>query len=355
MVIPMAEETTGRPVTINTISLSIFPSIAVEMQGVSVANRKGEGFSAEPLLALDILRLNVKLLPLLKSRVEVTSVELDRPHLLLEVNARNETNYRNLFGGERAAGSALPPAGRSADLSGPLGPKTQIAAEPPPPAAFFISGLQVNNGSFDYVNYKDDSATRMRNLFLTTEVGGEGDTIVISGIATTDSLSYGSVETPMLEGLHLRLDHRMLYDLPRDVLKIEKGDMVLQDMRLVLSGSASHLQSNTVLDLAIGSDSLNIADHLSLVPVEYMEKAEGAEGTGIAQVSIAITGTLSDSTSSEFDGTITARGASLRFPQVPKPITDITIVSRFTNTTAVQEFRLEDSQRTLAVLPSAQQ
>ncbi len=90
-----------------------------------------------------------------------------------------------------------------------------------------------------------------------------------------------------------------------------------------------------MLDLAIGSDSLNIADHLSLVPVEYMEKAEGAEGTGIAQVSIAITGTLSDSTSSEFDGTITARGASLRFPQVPKPITDITIVSRFTNTTAV--------------------
>ncbi len=206
MVIPMVEDTTGRPVTINTISLSIFPSIAVEMQGVSVANRKGEGFSAEPLLALDILRLNVKLLPLLKSRVEVTSVELDRPHLLLEVNALNETNYRNLFGGERAAGSSSPPGG--VRISQFFGPKTQTAA-PPPPAARFIPGLQVNNGSVDYVNYKDDSATRMRNLFLTTEVGGEGDTIVISGIATTDSLSYGSVETPMLEGLHLRLDHRM--------------------------------------------------------------------------------------------------------------------------------------------------
>ena len=83
MVIPMVEETTGRPVTINTISLSIFPSIAVEMQGVSIANRKGEGFSPEPFLALDVLRLNVKLLPLLKSRVEVTSLEVDSPRLLL--------------------------------------------------------------------------------------------------------------------------------------------------------------------------------------------------------------------------------------------------------------------------------
>ena len=79
----------------------------------------------------------------------------------------------------------------------------------------------------------------MRNLFLTTEVGGEGNDIVITGNATTDSLSYGSVETPLLEGLRLRFDHRMLYDLSKDILKIEKGDMVLQDMRLVLSGSAS--------------------------------------------------------------------------------------------------------------------
>ncbi len=336
MVIPMVEETTGRPVTINSISLSVFPSIAVRMQGVSIANRKGEGFSANPFLALDVLRLNVKLLPLLKSRVEVTSLELDRPHLLLEVNARNETNYRNLL------------SGRSAEASGS---PTQNAAEPPPAAAFLISGLQVNNGSFDYVNYRDNSSTRIRNLLLATEVGGEGNTVVISGNATTDSLSYGTVETPMLAGLRLRLDHRMLYDISKDVLRIEKGDMVLQNIRLVLSGAASHLKSNPVLDLAVGSDSVNIADLLSIVPTEYMKKAEGAKGTGIAQVSIAITGTLTDSTSSEYAGTITAKGATLRFPQVPKPITDITILSSFTNTKTKQEFRLENLAASLGGAP----
>jgi len=351
MVIPMVEETTGRPVTINTISLSVFPSIAVEMQGVSIANRKREGFSPNPFLALDGLRLHIKLLPLLKSHVQVTSVELDSPHLRLEVNAQNEANYRILLGGEDGAGSAKSPDGRIGEPSDPSGPKTETAAEPPHAATFLISGLQVNNGSVDYVNYKDDSATRMRNLFLTMDVGGEGHTVVMSGIATTDSLSYGSVETPLLAGLHLRLDHRMLYDLSRDVLKIEKGDMVFQDMRLVLSGSASHLQSNSVLDLTIGSDSLNIADLLSLVPADYMEKAEGAEGTGTAQVFIAITGTLTDSTSSDFAGTITARGASLRFPQVPKPITDITVLSSFTNTKTVQEFRLENLTANLAGAP----
>jgi uncharacterized protein involved in outer membrane biogenesis len=336
MVVPRIEETTGRAVAMNSISLTVFPSIALKMEGVSMANRAGEGFSSHPFLTIDVLRLNVRLLPLLKSRVEVTSLEFDRPFLLLEVNARNETNYADLTGGKSIAGS-----------------KTQEVAGPAPSsaAAFVISNLLVNNGSVDYINYKDNSATRVRNLFLTTEVGGEGNSIVITGNATTDSLSYGSVETPLLEGLRLRLDHRMLYDLSKDTLKIEKGDMVLQDMRLVLSGSASHLQSNSVLDFTVGSDSLNIADLLSLVPREYMKKAEGLKGRGIAQVSIAITGILTDSTSADLAGTVTARGASIQYPQLPKPITDITVLSNFTRTKMKQEFRVEDLSANLGGAP----
>jgi len=353
MVVPRMEETTGRTVAINTLSLSVFPSIALEMEGVSIANRQGEGFSSTPFLALDVLRLNVKLLPLLKSRVEVTSLEVDRPHLLLEVNARNETNYSNLTAGKNAAGSAVSPDRMNPEPSGSPGSKTQDAAEPPPSAAaaFAISNLLVNNGSVDYVNYKDNSATRVRNLFLATEVGGEGNSIVITGNAATDSVSYGSVETPLLEGLRLRLDHRMSYDLSKDIVKIDKGDMLLQDMRLALSGSASHLQSNSVLDFTVGSDSLNIADLFSLVPREYMKKAEGVKGTGIAQVSIAITGTLTDSTSSELAGTVRARGASIWYPQLPKPITDITILSSFTRTKKKQEFRIEDLSARLGGAP----
>jgi len=88
IVVPIVEETTGRPVTINTISLSVFPSIAVKMEGAGIANRQEDGFSSNPFLALDVLRVNVRILPLFKSRIEGTSLELDRPHLLLEVNTR---------------------------------------------------------------------------------------------------------------------------------------------------------------------------------------------------------------------------------------------------------------------------
>jgi uncharacterized protein involved in outer membrane biogenesis len=379
MVVPRMEEATGRPVAINDISLSVFPSIALKVEGVSMANRRGEGFSSAPFLTLDGLRLNVKLLPLLKSRIEVTSLEIDRPHLLIEVNARNETNYGDLTAGKGAAGSAVSPADLknpvpsgsagstaqgaagsavSPDLKNPVpsgspGSTAQGAAEPPPvsAAAFLISNMQVNNGSVDYVSHKDNSATRVRNLFLATEVGEEGNSIVVTGNAATDSLSYGSVETPLLAGLRLRLDYRMSYDLSKDILKIEKGDMVLQDMCLVLAGSVSRIRLNPVLEITVGSDSLNIADLFSLVPGEYMEKAKGVKGTGIAQVSIAVTGTLTDSTSVDLAGTVTAREAGIRYPQLPKPITDITILSSFTRTKTIQEFRVEDLSANLGGAP----
>jgi uncharacterized protein involved in outer membrane biogenesis len=117
MIVPRAESAIGRPVAINDISLVVFPSIALRMEGVSIANRKGEGFSPGPFLTLDALRLNVKLFPLLKSRVEVTSLELDRPYILVEVNRRNETNYSDLTEGAPPGGAAS----RSPAAPGPPG------------------------------------------------------------------------------------------------------------------------------------------------------------------------------------------------------------------------------------------
>jgi hypothetical protein len=353
IVIPRAEAATGRSVAIHDISLVVFPSIALRMDGVSIANRGGEGFSPGPFLTLDALRLNVKLFPLLKSRVEVTSLEFDGPRLLLEVNGRNETNYSNLTGGGTAAGGAASPEPKNPEPPVPGVSKTgsSPASASASPAAFLVSNLLVNNGSVDYVNYRDNSATRVRNLSLAMEVGPEGDNIIISGNAVTDSLSYGTVETPLLEGLRVRVDSRMSYDLSKDLLAIDRGTMTFQDIRLLMKGTVSHVRSNSVMDLTVGSDSINIADLISLVPREYMKKAEGVKGTGIARVQIAITGTLTDSTTADIAGTVSAAGASIQYPQLPKPITGITLLSGFKRTKTVQEFHIEKMTANLGGAP----
>lgn len=371
IVIPRAEAATGRSVGIDDISLSVFPSIALRMEGVTLANKKGEGFSSTPLLALEALRLNVKLFPLLKSRLEVTSLEIDRPRLLLEVNGRNETNYSNLVqgggsapgtpgAGASSAGPAPGTPGAGASPAGPAPAGTGTSSGPvtpgAPPAsvpamALLVENVLVNGGSVDYVNLKDNSATRVRNLSLSMDLSSAGDRITITGDAATDSLSYGTVESPLLEGLRVRLQTRMSYDLPKDVLEFETGDMTFQDMRLTLKGSVSHIRSSTVMDLSLGTDSLNIADLLSLVPKAYAAKTEGIKGKGTARVNIAITGTLTDTTSADVSGAVAVTEGSIQYPGLPKPITGITLLSRFTRTKSRQEFRIEDMKASLGGAP----
>ena len=296
MVIPRIEEATHRTVTINDITLAVFPSLGVDVAGFSLANRKG--FSPEPFLALDRLHVSVRLSPLLKGHVEVTSLEFDRPRLLIEVNSRNETNYADLG---TAATSPAP---------------TQ-QGKPEAAAAILVNDLRVSDGTLEYISHVDNSATRVHGLQIAMTVDAQAKRAVVSGTATIDSLSYGTVDAALISGLRLGLDHRIVYDQETDVLTVEKGEITIQDMKMALSGTVSGLRTTKVLNLTIGSDNLNIAELFSLIPREYMKKAEGVKGNGIAHVHLALTGAMTDSATADVSGRITTSGAAFSTPGCP--------------------------------------
>ncbi|MCK5573787.1 MAG: AsmA family protein, partial [Bacteroidetes bacterium] len=183
-VIPRLEEATGRNVSISDISLGVFPSIALNMEGVSISNRVGDGFSESHFLTLESLRLNVRLFPLLDGRVEATSLEMDRPHLLLEINRNYETNYEGLTGqpGDAAADDTL----------------LQEASTPPSTAlALLVSDFRINGGTLDYLNHADNSATRLHGVNIAADMEAEGEKILITGDVSIETFSYGTIEKPM--------------------------------------------------------------------------------------------------------------------------------------------------------------
>lgn len=331
LLIPRLEAATGRTVTVGEVSLALLPSLAIEVRDLTISNRIGNGFSPEPMLALDALQINVKLWPLLSSRVEVTSVLLDRPRLLVESTGDGTSNYEDLGGGPEGA----PP------------PQEQ----PPGAVALLLPDVRVRDAAVDYVNRAENSATRIRNLDLSLNITGEGGSFTISGTASTDSLSYGTVDTPLLSGMRLSVAHRFRYDSSTDILRVEQGDVTFQNLRLSLTGSSSQNRTTPRLDFTLGSDSLNIADLLSLVPGGAASGAAGVRGEGRVAVRIGITGTLTDSTEAEYRGTITTDGARLQYAGLPKPVTDIAIRSSFTRSRDLGEFRIDELTARLGSAP----
>jgi len=323
-VIPRLEAATGRSVSIHDISLGVLPSIALNMDSLKISNRVGEGFSDAPFLTLDGLRVAVKLFPLLSGRVEATSLELDRPHMLIEINQEFETNYEDLLGGaETAAPEELP------------------RGEPTAALALLVSGFRINGGTFEYLNRADNSATRLYGVDVVADLEAEEGKILISGDGSAENFSYGTIETPMVEGLRMSLRHRIAYDMAADVATFEEGELMVQTIPLTLAGTMSDLQDSTMLDLTVGSDDVNIADLMSLVPGAYREKAESVKGTGTAQIHIKIKGIAFRASRPDITGTIRATGASVQYADLPKPITNINITSDFHRSTKRQEFRIE--------------
>ncbi len=127
-------EETGRKLTIaGDLEFSVFPWLAVEVSQITLGN--AAGFSAESFAEIGQASLGVRLMPLLKKKIEVGRVTLDDFSLNLSVKANGQNNWQDLLeSGDVAAGS---------DESGAVGFDNQG-----------IAGLTIRNALIDY---KDDS------------------------------------------------------------------------------------------------------------------------------------------------------------------------------------------------------
>lgn len=331
LLIPKIEEAIHRPVNVQSVSLTFLPSLGVEIDSLMIANARGREFSASPFLSLDRLLLKVRLLSLLGGKVEVTMIVFDQPHLLVEFNRWGESNYADFMG--RADTGATP------------APATSHPGEPAPSAGmgFLFANVQVRNGQVDYIDRKSNTAIRLGGLnhVMQLDVDSRAHLMRVDAQTSADRFSYGTLQSPMLTNLRLTTDAQLMYNQDDDRLTIQKGIVTVQDIVLVASGTVSAVTKQPLLAVNVEADRLNIADLLSLIPAEYMKKAEGLKGTGSARVRVAVTGVVSDSSKPEFRGTVSAADASIQYAQLPQPITKVSIVASFERSSAKQEFTIE--------------
>lgn len=114
-------KSTGRELALpGEIKLAVFPWLALEFGPASLGNPPG--FGGEPFVAVRHVALRVKLLPLLRKRLQVGRIEVDGLDLRLLTNAQGAGNWQGL-GGESDAATSQPastPGGVLAELGGVL-------------------------------------------------------------------------------------------------------------------------------------------------------------------------------------------------------------------------------------------
>lgn len=312
LVVPQITSATRKDVALDDISLSVFPSIAVSIDGLRITSPPGSPFSRSDFLALENLVLKAKLLPLLTGKVEISEVTIRRPKIYLEVTKAGMKN----FSSRKAVDKALPP---------------------PAPAegsamGLVVSDIEIIDGELEYVNNKYDSRMLLTGMQQTASGAAPsgGNAVTISGTTTIDHFSYGTPSAWYLKDQTITGTSALTYRLADDVLSLDDVNLKVRELPVKVAGTVSRLKEETMMmDLKVSSPGSRLEQVLSLLPPDLLKKAAGLNSAGQVLFAMNVTGPSSETVSPAITGTFSITDGSIQYAGFPKAITNINVTGSF--------------------------
>ncbi|MDJ0895829.1 MAG: AsmA family protein, partial [Alphaproteobacteria bacterium] len=279
-----ARDATGRELSVDgAISLSLLPAPTLSVAQVALANAPGG--SAEPMVTLDALDIRLALRPLLSGEIQVESLSLKRPRVLLERRADGSGNWQ--FG--------APPEAQTQATDG----RSAAGAD----AASSDGGLG-QRVALDQARVEDGTL-----IYRDLETGAAYEVTALTGAFSLDSLT-GPYEVAV-EG---RLDE----------LPFSLGGRV----EAMTEGQASRV----ALILGMGKAEAKLSGRASLAgDAPSFDGTLAAQGPDLGAVLAALGGGAGHGVERlpfEMDGALTASAQAVRYEQVKLQIGD----SRFAGT-----------------------
>ena len=189
------QEATGRTLSLEgDVAVRLYPWLGLEVNGVGIGNAKGSGDA--PLAYVDHASLRVKLLPLLRGRYEVDTVNVRNAVLHFERDAQGVSNWDGLAGGGESEAAALPPP--SSSRAGGIA----------------LGGIAVENAALTWDDRQAGVRYEVSDLNLTTTEFVYGEPIDLS-------LDFRGVSTrPAIEA-EVRLSGTVAYDADARRIRIQ--------------------------------------------------------------------------------------------------------------------------------------
>jgi uncharacterized protein involved in outer membrane biogenesis len=309
IILPKIQAATNRDVTVREIGLSIFPNFGAEIEGLSIANRQGQGFSDRPIVSLDEFVLDVKLLPLLGNRLEINKLILRKPVVFLEINRKGEENFSN----------TTQEAERSPQ--GKPGFALKYSAE----GALLLSDFEIESGDFEYLNRQKGQAVRLKgvNARLRLEEIAEVNEMRSDADATVGEFSYGAIDDPSIHVRNLHLKEKSTIHAEKDKVTLDKGEVEIQGLKLGMKGSLTLVNQKPLVDFALVSDDVDLKQVLSVIPRGLVKGLENAQVEGTARLQADIKGQVGEGGQPDISVVCFLANGKIHYVGYPKSVTDI--------------------------------
>lgn len=307
LLMPKIEQAVGRPVKVESFSLKVWTGLGVQLKGIDLANAKN--FGKKPMATIDAVTLKVNLLGLLKRQLAVTSLDIDRPSILIEKSIKGKFNFDDLI---------------------KVLPADSAKKQPPPgssPVSIAVQSFRINDGNFVF----EDSQLKMRAeaLGINQQLKLDADA-KLENIRTTGWIKVKEIRVVMpginLSRIYVNVDHDISLNLPKAVVTINHLTVAPQGIALTMAGTVSDFDSLPVLDLALKTTAIDMKQIFSAIPPEFKAQAKDVQATGKIELGLKITGQIDPKdpkSMPKVDGMVGLRNIGVKYAMLPKSISDV--------------------------------
>lgn len=239
LIVTKLQDAIGRHVELGALHRSWSGGLGLELQGLVIHD--DPRFGTAPVLSVEKASARLRLLPLLRRKMEIASITLEQPVVRVVKNAAGQLNVQTMGGpATQQAGAARPqPSGSPAALPllisafkirGAL--MTYLDQSATPPASIELKGADVTASNMSLVNGVPQMTLEVRNGTLTlSQMRRPLDGIAVDLRATLDALEvtrYSAlIGNGRLEG-HAAVQHYRATPVVEGELTLR--DVLLQDL-----------------------------------------------------------------------------------------------------------------------------
>ena len=295
-----------------------FPNAYIALDGLEVV---GVGdFNDELLAAFDRFSVTVDLMSVIRmDNIEVKSILLDHPRLNGHILEDGRANWEIVRPSEET------PEETPEDTPGEETAEAEKAPSDPFKFKVGLNRFEIRNlqasfrddknkmtAQIEALNFNLRGDMRKENVDLNLNLAIDGIDFWMDGVRFANKVNVGFVST-------------VAADLKNLFFTIKDNRFNLNDIVLILNGSAGISGGDINLDVSFATERTDFKSLLSLVPAIYMNDFRDLQTTGSLDLSGSVKGTYSENSMPSADVNLAVNNAMFKYPMLPKSVEKINI------------------------------
>lgn len=267
MAIEEGTQKLGREVNIETADISFWNGIGIKLGNVTIANP--EGFESDNLIEADNVDLKLSMIPLIRGKIAVDKLIINRPKIDLVKNEDGSSNFAFPDLEEKIPDERI---------------KDKSDEEKAVAAAISFDNLQINEGELNYNDKNSDLKVQAVGLSFSTNLTNPGDgTYESEGEIKIDSLLANKYDLP---DLTVGINYYTRFDYRHQNLEIDDTEIELNGIKLSINGLMQQVLDNPQFSLNIQSDEVAFDKLMTLLDEEQKKSVEKFSFNGLLGIDL---------------------------------------------------------------------